>query len=466
MIAPARSRRFRSIVLSVLVLAVVCSPIALSFAGGPVAAQDGTNETNTTVQATETDAPGTSATATTTATATNGNGTTTANGTSGGNGTNATSPAVVVRQGGQCYPVSAYTNTSQSVQDYYEYRSPFVDPLGWYRAYGPIQELTRADTSQLIFYNGSDGLSLIFLNDGRSNTSGSGGTASVDVSGLPADGNWSVQDDDYPDEDDVFEFNETGAHIEWYWNIGNRSDGAAFAGLEGDEWEAITIDPAFNEASPGYPYENWDGDPEDNQVTSWVVRSANGTTYELDMDEPATITPAPCDDEAPNTTLTASPDTATPGTEITLDAGGSTDNNEIASYRFDVDGDGTVDETTTNSSVTVLFDEPGSYDARVTAVDGANNTANATATVVVEADTTTTRTPDTPPIEGESPPPTESAPSEGTDAGAGSPSPTDGVSGFVSQLGTEVAGMDSNNLIGLGVLVIALLVIGVVVLRR
>ncbi|PSP76305.1 hypothetical protein BRC86_01490 [Halobacteriales archaeon QS_3_64_16] len=409
---------------------------------------------------------------------------------SGTPGAEANGTDIVVRQNGQCYPISAFGNGSRSIEDFYGYRNPSMEPSGWYRAYGELQGLLREDTSQVLLYNGSEGLSLVFVHDGVSNTSGSGGTVVMNVSGLPAEGNWSVQDDDYRGQDDVFEVGGSRAHVEWVWNEGNRSDGAAFVGLGRENREEITVDPAFNEQSPRYPFEKWEGSPESNEIDSWVARSANGTSYELAMDESITITRGPCDGEAPSAALTASTTALTPGAEVTLNASGSTDNDAISAYRWDLDSDGTIETETNDSTLATTYDSSGAYDPRVTVVDRANNTANASVSLQVEAETTTTTSTTT----------TATATSEDTATGtdssdtdrttetaaptSGSGSGEDGgdaggsgVSGGVDaaierasaladRASGELNGMERGNLIGLAVLGVALVAIGLVVLRR
>jgi len=200
----------------------------------------------------------------------------------------------VIRQSGQCYPILAFGNGNENVEEFYDYRSPYTEPQGWYHAYGELESLLREDTSQIFLYNGSEGTNLVFVNDGDSNISGSGGTVTVDITGLPAEGNWSVRDDSYPGQDDVFVISGTEAHIEWVWNEGNRSDGAVYTGLGGGDWSRITIEPQFNEDSPRYPYVDWEGSAEDNEIETWIARSANRTSYELNMSEPLFLERGEC----------------------------------------------------------------------------------------------------------------------------------------------------------------------------
>jgi len=366
---------------------------------------------------------------------------------SGVPGTEANGTDIVVRQNGQCYPIQAFGNETRSIETFYDYRSPGSTPSGWYRAYGELQGLLRQDTSQVLLYNGSERLSLVFVHDGLANESGSGGTVAMNVTGLPPGGNWTIQDDDYAGQDDVFDVGGSRAHIEWYWNNGNRSDGAAFLGLGSENWEEIRIDPAFNEQSPGHPYEKWDGPPESNEITTWIARSANGTSYELDMDGPITVARGPCDTEAPSAALAASSRTLVSGTEVTLNASGSTDNDAISAYRWDPNGDGTIETVTDDPTLRTTFDRSGTYNPRVTVVDRANNTANASVSLQVEVETTTAVT-----IERTT-----------TDSDVGSEPMSDGSPLDAASASSAI---DGPSLLGLVVLTLALCGLAVAVVRR
>lgn len=128
---------------------------------------------------------------------------------------------------------------------------------------------------------------------GKFGDGGDGFAATAEISGLPADGEWAVEDDSYANRDDVFNHTDTSSHIEWVTN-GNRTDGAAFRGLGSPNYSTIGIDIAFNEDSNRYPFEKWDGPPEQNQIEQWIVRSGTGETTELDMNKSVTVSPGTC----------------------------------------------------------------------------------------------------------------------------------------------------------------------------
>lgn len=194
----------------------------------------------------------------------------------------------IVQQGDTCTEVTPLGDGSQSVEAFYNYE--VLNDTANYSSLGTtgIQE---DQTSQLFVYRGSDGLSLVFLHDEINEPYGF--VATADISGLPADGEWAVEDDNYTNRDDVFEYTETGAHIEWNSN-GGRTDGAAFRGLGSSNYRTITADITFNDAVERYPFEEWSGSPSDNEIERWVVRSGDGDTTELDINTPVEISPGTC----------------------------------------------------------------------------------------------------------------------------------------------------------------------------
>jgi PKD repeat protein len=82
------------------------------------------------------------------------------------------------------------------------------------------------------------------------------------------------------------------------------------------------------------------------------------------------------------------PETVEAGTEFRLDAGDSTDDHGIERYEWDLNGDGTVDETTTSPTVTHAFETAGAHELTVTTVDAAEQRDTATATIDVAEDET------------------------------------------------------------------------------
>jgi PGF-pre-PGF domain-containing protein len=286
-------------------------------------------------------------------------------------GAAAADPDVSVEQGDACYEVTPLGDGTESVEQYYDYRVHGEE----YSSHGTT-DIQESQTSQLYVYNGSDGLSVVFLHDRLGDESG-GGTVSMDLSGLPSDGSWAVEDDDYSGQNDSFDHGGTTSEIDWVWRD-NRTDGAAFRGLTSDEFDAVTVDARFGENAD----RNWEyaGDG----PTTWQVRSGDGSTQELAMDQSVTVQRGTCDSTAPSAAINATPSAAESGETVTLDASNSSDDGSIEEYRWDFNGNGSVDATTTEPTTTHAYASEGSYDATVTVVDAGLNEDTAQTTVTVD----------------------------------------------------------------------------------
>jgi hypothetical protein len=280
----------------------------------------------------------------------------------------------VVEQGDQCTEITPLGDGSQSVEAFYDYRSPVTNPEGLYSSYGTT-DIQESQVSQLFVYRGSEGLSLVFLHDEFGDESG-GFVATADVSGLPANGEWAVEDDSYNNRDDVFEHGNGSSHIEWFSN-GNRTDGAAFRGLASPNYRTITADVQFNDEADTYPFEGWESAPEDNRIDRWVARSESGETTELDMSRPVEISPGTCSGgiETYTATSNGTNDTAT-GTTDGATTGAAT----------------TATPTATRTATPTQTQTPTGTEAPTpTATESATATATATdAPIVTNASTETT----------------------------------------------------------------------------
>ena len=283
---------------------------------------------------------------------------------------------ITVRQGGECYRPTPLGNGSEAVGSFYDYRVSTN-----YSSTGTIR-FQEHQVSNLFVYNGSDGYSLVFLHDAYEDGAPYGSTVTFEITGLPAAGSWPVEDDDYPDQDDNFTHDGSRSEIDWMW-APERTDGAAFRGLATEPNASITVDPRFNERADEWGDWTWSGN-RNNVVTEWRLLGENATEVTtLDMNRNVTVSVGPCDRTAPTASLLADETNATVGASITFDAGNSTDNEGIVTYRWDYDGDGTVDDRTDTATTTHAYANASEYNATVTVVDEAGNADSATATVGV-----------------------------------------------------------------------------------
>jgi len=265
-----------------------------------------------------------------------------------------------VVQDGDCREVTMYGDSTESISSYYDYRSHETEDVGLYSSYG-TRELQRTSESQIFVYNGSEGTSLVFIHDRLGDERG-GGQINATMTGLPADGEWAVEDDDYPRRNDSFVRDGDRSDVEWYWRE-NRTDGGAFRGLDAD---GITVEAEFSD-----------------EVRGWTARDADGDHVTLSMDSSVTVRTGGCGRTPPSAALTASPDTVEPGEQVTFDASGS-DGDDITEYRWDLTGDGETDRVTESATTTRAYDAAGTRTATVDVVDGDGDVATASAEVTVE----------------------------------------------------------------------------------
>jgi PGF-CTERM protein len=295
-----------------------------------------------------------------------------------------------VTQGGECYDVAPLGDGSQSVEDFYDYRSNETHPNqsdyeNWtYSSWGTTH-LQENQGSKLFVYNGSDGYNLVVLHDkfATDGTNGSNGSvATFTMSGM-ADVSWAVRDDTYGNDtqDDDWDTDGSVHQIDWMWGS-NRTDGGAARDVQG---ESITIAPDFNENASAWGEWPYSGD-DNNRTESWSLIDGDESEQSLDMGRNVTVETGSCTDTTgPDADLTANPNVAGNDETVTLDASESTDDDSgIDQYRWDFDGDGEVEYTTTDeATVEHTYESPGDYTASVTVVDGKDNEGTATANVTV-----------------------------------------------------------------------------------
>ncbi|MFD1586255.1 hypothetical protein ACFR9U_04630 [Halorientalis brevis] len=170
---------------------------------------------------------------------------------------------IIVEQNNRSIEAVPLSN-GQRIETFYDYANAQINsPL-------PIAE---SDKSQLFFWSGPDGLSLVLLHDKPYD--GSGGAVTMTFDDLPtSQGSWVVKDDpgDFTSE----------TRFDWAWNY-KRTDGGVFRG--GLPNQTISISPAFNDAASQSPLSS-------GELTTWQVLTGQATdprSISLDMDEPVTI---------------------------------------------------------------------------------------------------------------------------------------------------------------------------------
>ena len=293
-----------------------------------------------------------------------------------------------VVQDGECIEIESFGDGTESVEEFYDYRASDTEPTGAFSSYGTT-EFQADDTTQMLLYNGSEGVSLVVVHD-RLEGDQTGGVVTFNVTGVPSGSEWAVRDDYYlnnqgeqPDSNyDNFTIEGDSAHADWFW-VNNRTDGGALRAPQGADF-SLTVDPAFNDDAH---HDHPDGRYNGGTIDAWNVRTPDGSdggaATELDMNRPVTIEAGGCG-SAPVASLDTTPESPSVGETVTFDASGSTDaDGDIESYEWDFDGDGEVDRTTETATTEFAYDAAGEYDATVTVVDSDGRTDNASATVSV-----------------------------------------------------------------------------------
>ena len=202
---------------------------------------------------------------------------------------NETTYAVV--QGQSCVDVAPFGDGSQTVEQFYDYRG--TDDVN-----GSVgtRDLQSSQTSQLLLYEGSNGVSLVALHDELGDESG-GGLVSFNVTGQPAGAEWVVQDD-AATTDDTYVESGGDLHVDWFWTA-NHTDGGALRGLESDEFDRLGIQATFgSDAHHDHPDGSYDG----GQIEDWNVLSddgsADGAATALNTSENVSVVDATCDELA------------------------------------------------------------------------------------------------------------------------------------------------------------------------
>lgn len=254
---------------------------------------------------------------------------------------------------------------SQSVTDFYNY-SNFQSNTG----------LEVNGRSQIFLYENTNtgNVSLVVV---HGLADGGAGDVSFSFDGLPDGTQFQVQDD----ADDTWTINPPTAQIDWTWQAG-FNDGAALGPLS--RTFELTITPQFNSG-----------------IDEWAALSGNVNNPESrllpNLNEQITIrarvgTP-------PTAEFSFNPRQPGIGTSVTFDASGSeaADDQEIASYEWDFDGDGAFDVSTDSPTIDHSFNQTGTFRVALRITDDRGVSATATRTVeVVEVSSRATRTISTP----------------------------------------------------------------------
>ena len=164
-------------------------------------------------------------------------------------------PTFLVEQGTTEYEITPF-EADATIEEYY-----VPDPKMFVARNADVGTqvvATEPNESELQFFQGSDGLHLVFAHGRHPNGSGS---ATFEINGLPA-GHWSLRDGFQTESENPYQ-------LAWDW--GEWGAGGAYRGAFDEEF-AVTIQPR-----------EFDG------ITTWNVVDADGTGHTLDLSESVTI---------------------------------------------------------------------------------------------------------------------------------------------------------------------------------
>ncbi len=242
-----------------------------------------------------------------------------------------TNDGYVVEQAGDCHQIEALSS-SGTVEAFYDYRNHETHSEGvdrMYSSYG-TEHLQEDNTSVLFLHQGTDGLSLVMIHD-QVDGDTTGGVATFEISGVPAETEWVVQDDLYEGETNMVEWYDEDGWIgaDWIWSEA-RTDGGAIQGGLNDEF-AMTIHPAFNEDAALYDDEDiYDPDFHENgTIDDWEALSGDvddPDSIDLSLEEPVTIRTGTCDDPSVSYDQPSDGD----GDELTATIEGADASDEVA----------------------------------------------------------------------------------------------------------------------------------------
>ena len=131
---------------------------------------------------------------------------------------------------------------------------------------------------------------------------------------------------------------------------------------------------------PAQPLSIFDGKP---LAGIWKLRVRDLSTPDPGVVHAFSLLLPQCN-VAPKAALSASPAMPSAGQPTLLDASGSSDRDDaITEYRWDFDGDGTVDQVTSTPQATTTFPAPGTVESSVTVVDARGQSDTRALTVQV-----------------------------------------------------------------------------------
>lgn len=259
-----------------------------------------------------------------------------------------------ITQGATKVAVVPFVGT-QTAQDFYNYDS------GQSRSQN---QLAEANTAVLFLYREPTGQLFLFFILGKAEA-GTGGNARFTIKNIPIGADFVVKDDSFyfpllPELNDTYNLTNGEYQVMWTWTDG-RTDGGVLGPL-GDEFN-LTVVPEALSGVQRIVFKHGD--------------LARPSRVELNTLDPIEI--KGMRNQPPVAKLVVSPAAPRARQEVLFDASASYDpDGTIKEYRWDFDGDGKVDLTSTEAKVRYTYVAGGNFTVGLTVVDNTGMTTSIT----------------------------------------------------------------------------------------
>jgi len=250
-----------------------------------------------------------------------------------------------VTQGTTKVAVVPFSGT-KTAQDFYDYDS------GQSRSRNPLGE---ANTAVLFLYREPAGQLYLFFILGKAEA-GTGGNARFTIKNIPIGANFVLKDDSFyfpilPELNDTYTPTNGDYQVMWTWTDG-RTDGGVFGPL-GEEFDLTVVPEALSGVQ---------------RIVFKYGDINKPTRVELNTVDPIEI--KGMRNQPPVAKLVVSPAAPRARQEVLFDASGSYDpDGTIKEYRWDFDGDGKIDLTSTEPKVRYTYVTGGNFTVGLTVVD-------------------------------------------------------------------------------------------------
>ena len=177
--------------------------------------------------------------------------------------------------------------------------------------------------------------------------------------------------------EDIWDVLQAQPQPSWTWDRVSRRGSGTFDNAENDPW-------AFS-LSAGLHTFKFRGRDKNTKLDKLIL--TNDINFSPTPSPTPTPTPSPTPTPVPNQpptlNLEANPTSGTTPLTVTFNSNASDPDGSIVEYRWDFDGNGTVDKITTSNPVSFTYANAGTYNATVKVIDNGSSSASDSVTVNV-----------------------------------------------------------------------------------